>query len=139
MLRSWHHPLSQCSVGRPTEWGHLLRNCVILTELDVQQVEHDKTAEHLWPLDFISAEEGDIGCIPPLSGKGLALASSLCFCLEVKCNRKCQKVEVLSSWWPRFFSDWQNLEIYSPFRKDEANGISCYLVKLMKSNLFFSS
>lgn len=52
-------------MGHPTEWGHLLRSCVTLTQLDVQQVEHDKTAEHLWPLDFISVEEGDIGCIPP--------------------------------------------------------------------------
>lgn len=46
--------------GHPTEWGHLL-SCVILTLLDVQQVEHDKTAEHLWPLDLISVEEGDTG------------------------------------------------------------------------------
>lgn len=73
---------------------------------DVQQVEHSKTAEHLWPLDLISVE-GDIGkqwlLHFPLRSKGLALASSLSFCLEVKCNRKCQKVEVVSSWWPWFF------------------------------------
>lgn len=31
----------------------------------------------------------------------------------------------------------KSLEIYSLFRRDGADGISCYLAKLMKSNLFF--
>lgn len=31
----------------------------------------------------------------------------------------------------------KSLEVDSPFRRDGANGVSYYLVKLIKSNLFF--
>lgn len=31
----------------------------------------------------------------------------------------------------------KSLEIYSPFGTDGADGVSCYFVKLMKSNFFF--
>lgn len=33
-----------------------------------------------------------------MSRKGFAFASSLCFCLVAKCNKKYQKLEVVSNW-----------------------------------------
>lgn len=110
---------------------------MILTQLDVQQVEHDKTAEHLWPLDFISVEEGDIGCIPPRVARALHWLLLSAFAWRSNAIGSARRWKLSPAGGPGFFQAGKSLEIYSPFRRDEANGVSCYLVKLMKSNLFF--